>query len=69
MEAILTLTRNPAEMMGITDSVGILESGKEADLVIVNGDPLVDPQVLEHVRLVVRAGKVVARDGQIIALT
>jgi imidazolonepropionase-like amidohydrolase len=67
MEAILTLTRNPAEMMGIADRVGTLELGKEADLVIVDGDPLVDPHVLEHVRMVVRGGKLVARDGQIIA--
>jgi imidazolonepropionase-like amidohydrolase len=69
MEAILTLTKNPAEMIGIIDRVGTLELGKEADLAIIDGDPLLDPQVLDQVRVVVRNGKLVARDGQTIAPT
>ncbi len=54
-------------MMGLADRVGTLEAGKEADIVIVPGDPLADPHALEHVRLVIRAGRLVARDGQIVA--
>lgn len=69
MDAILTLTKNSAEMMGIADSVGTLELDKEADLVVVDGDPLSEPRVLDHVRMVVRAGKLVAQNSQIIALT
>jgi hypothetical protein len=37
--------------------------------VIIDGDPLLDPQVLDQVRVVVRNGKLVARDGQTIAPT
>ncbi len=69
MDAILTLTKNSAEMMGTADTVGTLELGKEADLVVIDGDPLSQPRVLDHVRMVVRAGKLVAKDSQIIALT
>lgn len=69
MAAILTLTKSPAEMMGIADRVGTLELGKEADLVVVDGDPLSDPRMLDHVRMVVRAGKLVAQEGRTIALS
>ena len=39
-EAILSVTRYPAEIMGLSDRIGTLEPGKDADLVIWEGDPL-----------------------------
>ncbi len=66
MEAILTITRNPAEMMGLQDTVGSLEIGQEADIVIVEGNPLTDPRVLKQVHMVLRAGEVVVREGQVL---
>lgn len=68
LAALQTLTRNPAQMMGLGDRVGTLEAGKEADLILVDGDPLRDPRALERVRLVVRAGRLVARYGQVLPL-
>ena len=38
--AIAGLTKNPAEMFGLGDSLGTLETGKTADIVIWDGDPL-----------------------------
>ena len=38
--AIAALTRNPAEMYGLGASLGSLATGKNADVVIWNGDPL-----------------------------
>jgi len=35
-------TRNGAELMGLGDEAGTVEAGRLADLVIVDGDPLVD---------------------------
>jgi imidazolonepropionase-like amidohydrolase len=67
IEAIATMTVNPAEMMGLADRIGSLEVGKEADLVVVDGDPLANLRCLRKARMVVRAGKLVARDGQVIA--
>ncbi|MDP6777204.1 MAG: amidohydrolase family protein [Candidatus Latescibacteria bacterium] len=61
MEAIVTGTRNTAESLDILDQVGTLEAGKQADLLIVEGDPLEDISVLadqENVLLVMKAGKV-----------
>jgi imidazolonepropionase-like amidohydrolase len=38
--ALAAITRNPAQIWGIADSYGTLESGKDADVVIWDGDPL-----------------------------
>jgi imidazolonepropionase-like amidohydrolase len=40
MEAIVASTAAAAQLIGIQDSVGILTKGMEADLVILNGNPL-----------------------------
>jgi imidazolonepropionase-like amidohydrolase len=37
--ALETVTRNPAEILGISDRVGTLETGTDADLVIWDGEP------------------------------
>lgn len=38
-EALKAITINPAEHIGIADRVGSLETGKDADLVLVDGSP------------------------------
>lgn len=38
--ALAAITRNPAEIWGIANSYGTLEAGKDADVVIWDGDPL-----------------------------
>lgn len=38
--AMASLTTVPAEMFGISDSYGTLEAGKDADVVVWDGDPL-----------------------------
>ncbi len=40
VEALKTITLNPAIMLGIEDRVGSIEVGKDADLAIFNGHPL-----------------------------
>jgi imidazolonepropionase-like amidohydrolase len=39
-EALKSITLNPAEMFGIADKYGSLDTGKVANVVIANGDPL-----------------------------
>ena len=38
-DAIAAITRTPAELLGISDRVGTIARGKDADLVLFNGDP------------------------------
>lgn len=56
MEAIRAATTVAAELMGWQDSVGSIEKGKLADLIAVEGDPLVDISVLQHVIVVIKGG-------------
>ncbi len=42
MEVILAATKNGAEMLKIDDITGTLESGKFADIIVLNGNPLKD---------------------------
>ncbi len=38
-DALKTITLNPAKLLGIEKTVGSIEQGKDADLVLFNGDP------------------------------
>ena len=42
MEALKAITINPAEIVGIDDRVGSIEVGKDADIVIFDGNPIKD---------------------------
>ena len=59
MSAIVSATRLNAEIIGWSDRVGTIESGKFADLVAVFGDPLKDITELERIRFVMKGGTVV----------
>jgi imidazolonepropionase-like amidohydrolase len=39
IEALKSITINPAQILGIDDRVGSLEEGKDADIVIFSGSP------------------------------
>ena len=59
MDAIVTGTRNTADALSILDRVGTLETGKDADLLIVDKNPLDDIKVLqdqENIALVMTHG-------------
>ena len=48
MEAVVAATRTAAECIGIEESVGTIESGKKADLLLLDGDPLADIRLLQN---------------------
>jgi imidazolonepropionase-like amidohydrolase len=60
MEVLQAATSVAAEAIGLGDMVGTLEAGKEADLIVVNGDPTVDVRATSSVALVMRAGELIA---------
>jgi imidazolonepropionase-like amidohydrolase len=64
LDVIRASTTNAAEMLGWQDRVGAIEPRKFADLVAVAGDPIADITELEHVRFVMKDGKVFRNDFQ-----
>jgi len=56
MDAMRTTTVNAADLLGWSDRVGSLEPGKYADIVAVDGDPLVDITALQRVKFVMKGG-------------
>jgi len=59
LQSIQAATVNAADLLGWTDRVGTLESGKFADIIAIDGDPLADVHVLENVRFVMKGGEVI----------
>ena len=39
-EALLSITRYPAEILGLGDRLGTIEEGKIGNIIVTNGDPL-----------------------------
>lgn len=66
MEAIVASTKTAAEGIGIENQVGIIEAGKLADLIMIDGDPLKDIRILQDkskIRRVMKGGQIVVDAG------
>ena len=61
IDALIDLTSHGAESMNLQNMIGSIKPGLEADLVAVDGDPLMDITALERVRFVMKAGKLYKR--------
>jgi imidazolonepropionase-like amidohydrolase len=64
MQALQTATSWAAELLGVDSEIGTIEKGKLADLIVVDGDPLKDLNLLtdiNRIKLVVKDGVVEVR--------
>jgi imidazolonepropionase-like amidohydrolase len=62
-EALVAATSGGAYALGLSGHVGTVEPGKLADLIVVEGDPLAEPELLcdrERIWLVLRLGEPIA---------
>ena len=55
-DALATATTNPARFLGLEDQIGTIETGKQADLVLLESNPLEDVLAIRQVRATVLNG-------------
>ncbi len=55
---ISAATKTNAEILGRFGELGTIEPGKLADIIIVDGDPLRNVEVLDYVDIVIKDGGV-----------
>ena len=58
IEAILSATRNAADLLGASDRIGSVQKGRYADLIAVDGDPVRDISEMRKIRFVMKGGVV-----------
>ena len=61
MEALQTATRNPAEFVGKADSMGTIEKGKIADIIVLDANPLEDITNTTKIDAVVLDGNLIPK--------
>lgn len=68
MDAIRAATYWPAVMMGVSDRWGVVQAGKYADIIAVEGDVLTYINLLSRVDFVMKGGTVYKQDGGAVTL-
>ncbi len=59
LEVIKIATKNSASSLGILDKVGTIETGKQADIVILNKDPTINISNTRSIETVIEDGKLI----------
>src|SRR3982751_2650251 len=63
-DALIAATKGGPDLMNLSNVTGTLDPGKSADLIAVEGDPLVDPTAVQRVNYVMVEGKPIPMKGQ-----
>lgn len=58
MHVLSAATRNGAEVLGMASEFGTIEPGKVADIIVVDGNPLMDMMALRNPVVVIKEGQV-----------
>jgi imidazolonepropionase-like amidohydrolase len=62
-DALIAATKGGPDLMSLSAETGTLDPGKSADLIAVEGDPLVDPSAVTHVDYVMVQGTPIPMKG------
>ena len=62
-DALVAATKGGPDLMNLSSETGTLDVGKSADLIAVDGDPLVDPTAVQRVGYVMVEGRVIPMKG------
>lgn len=68
MDALRSATIVTAALFGIENAKGTIEAGKIADLIAIDGDPLVDIKAMLDIDGVIKSGSLVKQDAQLLPL-
>lgn len=68
LQALQTATRNPIQFFGLQSSLGSVDTGKQAELVLLDGNPLADLKNLDQIQAVITHGRIL-RKPELKALT
>ncbi len=60
-EALRAATLNPAKFLGLDKTLGTIELGKIADLVLLDADPLADIRNTQRINAVISNGRLLDR--------
>jgi imidazolonepropionase-like amidohydrolase len=63
-DALIAATKGGPDLLDLSNVTGTLDPGKSADLIAVEGDPLVDPTAVQRVDYVMVEGKPIPMKGQ-----
>jgi imidazolonepropionase-like amidohydrolase len=61
MQALEAATKNPADLLGKSETQGTIEAGKNADLLLLDSDPLEDVRNTRRIRAVILGGRLLDR--------
>jgi len=62
-DALIAATKGGPDLMDLSNETGTLDPGKAADLIAVEGDPLVDPTAVQRVGYVMTQGRPIPMKG------
>jgi imidazolonepropionase-like amidohydrolase len=62
-DALIAATKGGPDLMGLSAETGTLDPGKAADLIAVDGDPLVDPTAVQRIDYVMVEGRPIPMKG------
>ena len=63
-DALIAATKGGPDLMDLANETGTLDPGKSADLIAVEGDPLVDPTAVQRIDYVMVEGRPIPLKGQ-----
>ena len=64
LDALAAATIGPAEFLGLADSLGTVQAGRGADLVILDANPLTDIRNTRRIHAVVRGGRYIGPEDR-----
>jgi tetratricopeptide (TPR) repeat protein len=62
LEVIQAATKNAAEVLNTDDKLGLIEQGKTADILLINGNPLENIKKTQDIALVIKNGEILDRN-------